>query len=388
MEIMEAKGLKVLMISNDRKILTPGSAVFERMKEYGDLVHELHIVLLSTPEHGLRETKLSDKVSVYPTNTSSKFFYPFSAASLGKKIVFEKKFVRGNSLITTQDPFECGWAGLKIKNKWRIPLEVQLHTDPFSPYFSGPLNVVRKILARMVIPKADALRVVSEGVKRRIETSFPKKKGSIAVLPIYIDKKRILEGQILFDLRARLGWRFIILCVARLTPEKNLGLAVDVLARLHPYSPEAGLVIVGSGPEEENLKKRVEKLGLQKSVFFAGWQEELASYYKAANLFLQTSRFEGYGLALVEAGLSGLPVVTTPVGIATDLKDGVEAIVCPQDDPEYMFKAVYDLIENNQKRQEMKSQLQHTLEAKILGKEEYLERLRGAWLSASTKIRI
>ena len=135
------RSLKVLMLSTDRNIPILGSAVSERMKEYGALVEELHIVLLSDSSHKLKETKLSDNVWVYPTNSSFKVFRPRDAAKLGKKIVFEKKFVRGESLITTQDPFECGWAGLKIKKKWRIPLEVQLHTDPFSPYFSGFLNI-------------------------------------------------------------------------------------------------------------------------------------------------------------------------------------------------------------------------------------------------------
>ena len=69
---MERGGLKVLMISTDRNILTPGSAVSERMKEYAGLVDELHIVLLSDKSHNLKETSLTPKLWVYPTNSSSK----------------------------------------------------------------------------------------------------------------------------------------------------------------------------------------------------------------------------------------------------------------------------------------------------------------------------
>src|ERR1700733_5264360 len=100
---MEFGGLKVLMISSDRNILVSGSAVSERMKEYGELVEELHIVLLSDASHGLTDSSLSSKVKVYPTGSSLKFLRPFGAAKLGKKIILEKKFVRGRSVITAQD---------------------------------------------------------------------------------------------------------------------------------------------------------------------------------------------------------------------------------------------------------------------------------------------
>src|SRR3990167_8455614 len=109
------RNLKVLMISSDRKVLDKGSAVSERMKEYGALVEELHIVLLSDLGHGLKYRQLSGNIWVYPTNSFINFLRPLDAARLGKKIVFEKKFIRGKSVITTQDPFECGYPGMRIK---------------------------------------------------------------------------------------------------------------------------------------------------------------------------------------------------------------------------------------------------------------------------------
>jgi glycosyltransferase involved in cell wall biosynthesis len=383
---MELKELKVLMISTDRNILQSGSAVSERMKEYGDLVGELHIVLLSKSLEKLKETSLSKNVWVYPTNSSTKWLYPFSASSLGKKIIFDKKFTRGKSLITTQDPFECGWAGLQIKNKWRIPLEVQLHTNPYSEHFSGSLNFIRKIIAKKVIKNADHIRVVSQSVGDIIQTKFSISPKTISVLPIYIDKERIENGHITFDLHARFGWHFILLLVARLTEEKNVGMALKVLQKILAFFPDTGLVIVGAGPEESKLKSLSKSLKVDSHVAFVGWQEDLASYYRSANAFIQTSYFEGYGLALVEAGLSGLPVVTTAVGIANDLENGKDAFVCPVGDVEYMFKAVYDLIENNQKREGLKINLRHTLESKLLSKADYLKKLGGGWLETASKV--
>lgn len=375
--------MKVLMISSDRGILASGSAVSERMREYGALVGELHIVLLSDVSHGLKEATLASNIWVYPTNSSMSFLRPFGAAWLGKKLVLEKHFVRGESLITT-DSIECGWAGLKVKRKWRLPLEVQIHTDPFSPYFSGFQNKVRQFLVGRVLRGADTVRVVSQALKLRIAN---KTHAGVHVLPIYVDKTRIENSPITFDVHARYPWHFILLSVSRITREKNLDLALKVLSLVRQQFADTGLLVVGSGSEEGRLKKLAQSLGLEGYVEFAGWQNELASFYKTANVFIQTSLFEGYGLALVEAGLSGLPVVTTPVGIALELDNGKDAYIYPANRPDLFAQGIIDLIENNQKRENLKINLKHVLEAKLLTKEEYLKELVAQWQKTSLLIR-
>ena len=375
--------LKVLMISTDRNLLSKDSAVSKRMIEYGDLVGELHIVLLSDRSHNLKESQLGKNVWVYPTNSLWKYFRPRTAARLGKKIVLEKKFVRGLSLITTQDPFECGWAGMQVKKKWRIPLEIQLHTDPFSPYFGGYLNKVRGVMAKKTLKFADTVRVVGESVGKKIAMLTS---AEIYVLPIYIDKDRILDAQIKFDLHARFGWRFVILAVARLNEEKNLSFALHILALIRQKFKDAGLVILGNGPEKESLIELAKNLGIEKYVAFEGWQEDLASYYKTANIFLQTSLFEGYGVALVEAGLSGLPVVTSPVGVAQELEHNKDAYIYPLDRPDLFAEGILDLLEHNQKRENLKINLKNKLDSILLSKEEYLTKLREAWFKTSKKV--
>ena len=376
------------MISSDRKVLAPGSAVSERMKEYGALVEELHIVLLSDASHKLRNTQLDKNIWVYPTNSFLDILRPLDAARLGKKIIFKNQFVRGQSVITAQD-IESGWAGMKIKNKWRIPLEVQLHADPFSPYFTGFQNMVRKLFMKKVLRNADSVRVVTESLKSKI-SKFTS--ANIQVLPIYVDKEKIENNRITFDLHARYPWHFIILAVSRLAPEKNLTLALEALALVRHRFPDTGLVIVGSGPEENRLKLLVRKLKLEGVVEFAGWQDSLTSFYKTANVFIQTSFFEGYGLSLVEAGLSGLPVITTSVGIATELAHGKDAYIYSLDStrgkPEELFaQGIIDLIENNQKRENLRTNLRNTLESKLISKEKYLSELKSGWEKTALKIR-
>ena len=379
---MNFGGLKVLMISSDRNILVPDSAVAGRMKKYGELVDELHIVLMCDSSHGLKPTQLATRVWVYPTNSAIHFLRPIDAASLGKKIIVEKKFVRGQSVITA-DSIEGGWAGLKVKRKWRLPLEVQVHTNPFSPYYTGFQNSVRRLLAKKVFPQADMVRVVSEELKEKLVSSTH---APIVVLPILVQAEAIEQAPITFDLRARYGWQFVILSVARLAPEKNLPMALETLRIVRKQFPDTGLVIVGSGTEEGRLRSLIKKLDLVGFVELAGWQQELASFYKTANVFLQTSFFEGYGLALVEAGLSGLPVVTTPVGLARELEDNKDVFFVEAERPDIAAARIIDLLEHNQKRENLRFNLKHTLEQKLLSEVEYLKRMRETWEQTSRRI--
>lgn len=365
--------IKVLDINLDRKVFEAGSAVEARMIEYGKLFEELHILTFTKSSQGFKEKQIAPNVWVYPTSSFSRWFYVFDGARLGKKIVFNKQFVRGRSVITAQDPFESGLVGLKIKRKWRIPLHIQLHTDPFSPFFTGFLNFLRKHSARTVLAEADAIRTVSESLAKEVQSKFSINQEKIKVLPIYIDRLRLENSKVTFDLHARFGWHFILLAVSRLSAEKNLPMALEVLKKLVMFFPNVGLVIVGDGPEKNKLELITKSLELNNNVAFVGWQEDLGSYYKTSNLFIQTSNFEGYGLSLVEAGVSGLPIVTTNVGIANDLENGKDAYICPPGDVEYMFKAVYDLVENNSMRESLKLNIKRTLESRLLSKEDYMK---------------
>jgi glycosyltransferase involved in cell wall biosynthesis len=339
---MNRAQLKVLMISSDRNILVSGSAVSNRMKEYGAMLDSLHIILLCDFKHSLKENSLSENVRVYPTNSKNKLLRAADAIRIGNKI--------DCSIIVTQDPFESGWVGSRLKQKKDVPLEVQLHTDPYSNQFSGPLNIVRKVIFKRVLKHADGVRVVGEYLKSKIDHS------NVYVLPIYVDRSRI-SSEPKFDLHERFGYKNVVLAVSRISAEKDIGKAIKAVSDI----PDTVLVVVGDGPERSKFE------GSEK-VKFVGWQEDLASYYKTADVFIQTSKFEGYGLSLVEAGLSGLPVVTTPVGIARELKN----VLIAETSSEFHL-AIESALKNRS------SGLREELETKILTKEEYLRKLISHW---------
>lgn len=349
--------MKVLMISSDRNILVPESAVHRRMAEYGELVDELHIVVLSPA--GLEpRVQISSNVWAYPTNSKFKFSRPFDALTVGEKIDAD--------LITTQDPFECGWVGVILSRAKRVPIEVQLHTNPFSKNFGGALNLVRKFMMGRNFKEASGVRVVLKSVGDEVRRRFGVT--NVYTLPIYVDRDRV-SGEAKFDLHEKYGFKQVLLMVSRLTEEKNIGLALDAFKTLRKEFPDACLVIVGSGPE---------KFDDQEGVVFVGWQEDLVSYYKTADVFVQTSKFEGYGLSLVEAGLCGLPVVTTKVGLAEELKDGEEVLIFEPNEAS-LAKVLSKLISDQSLRRGLVLGLKKALEARLLDKEAYKAQMLNNW---------
>lgn len=319
--------MKVLSISTDRKIFEQDSAVRARMIEYGQIFDELHIIIFAKKSLGFKTEQIANNVWVYPTNSRTKLSYIRKAVRTGSHIIKE----RGITIVSTQDPFETGIVGARLKNRYQIPLQVQIHTDFLSDFFaqSSWLNSYRVKKAREILPRADKIRVVSYAIKNALKKiSIPESR--ITVLPIFVDAQKYSTDP-KFNLKEKYSqFDFIILMTCRLEKEKNIDQALDITNQLLATHKNVGLVIVGEGQERSRLEKKVRKLGIEKSVIFESWQNEVLSYYKTADIFLQTSLYEGYGMSLVEAALSGLPIITSNVGIASELiNDNQDSYICP-----------------------------------------------------------
>ena len=105
--------------------------------------------------------------------------------------------------------------------------------------------------------------------------------------------------------------RFVIGHVGRLCHQKNQEFVLDVFAELYKEQKDSRLVFVGNGTTDEQLKKRAEQMGIRKAVLFLGVREDVNFLYQAMDVFLFPSRYEGLGLAAVEAQCAGLPVIAS-----------------------------------------------------------------------------
>ncbi len=362
--------MKVLMISTDRNIFDEKSEARQRMIEYGGLVEELHIIIFTKRKHQIPSTKFQENSNVflYSTNSRTKLFYVFDALEIGKKILDYK----GQWLITSQDPFETGLAGWLIARKAKIPLQLQIHTDFLSPYFvrHSVLHRLRVWIAKFLIRRANCIRVVSERIKNSLLQVIGRKpQAKIVVLPIFVDVEKTKNAPVSIDLHKKyLQFDFIILMASRFTKEKNISLAIETMWKIVRQYPKTGLVIVGSGPEETNLKSQISNLKVNGNIKIENWTNDLTSYYKTADLFLLTSNYEGYGRTLIEATAAGCNIISSDVGIADEILDR-ENIFEPGN-KEQLKEKIISAIESNIKPP--KALLQQT-------KDQYLLEYKKSW---------
>ncbi len=389
--------MKVLMFSTDKNIFMTGSETQRRMLEYGSLVEELHIVVKSQISNlpigqiGLKSQRFGN-VFIYSTNSRWPIFYIWDAYKIGKSIIRNLKFEIKNCVITCQDPFETGLVGYLIKRKFKIPLQIQVHTDFLSPYFykESIKNKIRVTMGKWLIKKANGVRVVSERIKNSLLSLYPRPYTSsslktlqslnnlnpIFVLPIFVDIEKSKNSPVKTDLHKKYPGRFIILMASRLTKEKNIGLAIEAMRGLTRKSARINaekilLLIVGDGPEREALQLLTFNYQLSTNVIFEPWSDDLISYYKTADLFLLTSNYEGYGRTVVEATAASLPVVMTDVGVAV-------GSVVPVGDREALADRLELLISNRSEREKTLESQKKILEF-YRSKEDYLNRIKQSW---------
>jgi len=124
----------------------------------------------------------------------------------------------------------------------------------------------------------------------------------------------------------------VLLCVCRLEPQKGVDVAIRALEQI----PDAHLVVLGEGPQRTEL----EQLAGER-VHLLGRVPDVAAWLRRAELLVHPVRWEGFGLALLEAMLASLPVVATRVSSIPEIvADGDTGLLVPPDDPSALATAV------------------------------------------------
>lgn len=127
--------------------------------------------------------------------------------------------------------------------------------------------------------------------------------------------------------------RRVVLAAGRLTEQKGFDLLLKAWARLEPDFPEWMLRIVGDGEEAASLKAQALHAGLHR-VEFAGQAGDMPAHYAAADLYCLSSRYEGFGMVLIESQMYGLPAVAfdCEVGPREIIEHGVNGLLVPPGD--------------------------------------------------------
>lgn len=193
------------------------------------------------------------------------------------------------------------------------------------------------ILIPLFYPMADAVVAIASDIREELLTRLrvPQEKLHLIYNPIVDDELLVRAAEPIDE-----DWweRDVpnVLAVGRLTEHKNYQLLITSFARVRKEQ-DARLVILGEGPERENLENLARHLGIEDSVRLPGFVSNVYKFMRHSDLFVHTSRWEGLPGVLIEALACSVPIVATDAPGGTDevLEHGRHGrLVAPDDESE------------------------------------------------------
>jgi glycosyltransferase involved in cell wall biosynthesis len=236
------------------------------------------------------------------------------------------------------------------------PEEHSLGTTPWDdrlrPFKERARDKIAEEYAHFILKfaKYDRLVCVSKATEDKVIGSGGDSNKTL-VIPIGVES-RFLEKRAKTDAREILGLpldRRIVLTVAGIIPHKGLHVLIDAIPDIVRFAHDVLFVVVGPTRDrsfQERLAQRVTQLPHPDCLRLVGEvsPDALPFYYAAADLYVQPSLQEGFGISMLEAMASGVPVVATHTGIVPELADiqGVRSI--PPGHPNSLRDAVLALL--------------------------------------------
>ena len=218
-----------------------------------------------------------------------------------------------------------------LRGRWR--LVATKHND--DPFRVGPFRFVERTLTR----RASRVIAITRALRRFCVEQVGLPEAKVDVVHYGLDEiPAWTDGD-----GAPPDGRFVLV-VGRLVEQKGVDVAIRALAELQD---DVRLAVLGEGPERLRLEQLARELGVADRLLLPGRVGDVAAWLRAAELVLHPVRWEGFGLAVLEAMLAGRPVVASAVSAVPELVlDGETGILVRPDDAIALAAAVAGLLAN------------------------------------------
>jgi glycosyltransferase involved in cell wall biosynthesis len=277
----------------------------------------------------------------------------------GKRLIRAKQY----DVINTHFVLPTGPVGDALARYGNLPHVLSVHGgdlyDP-SKSMSPHRHLVLRTWIKRLLRRADRIvgqsRNTIENVHRYYDPSL-----TVARIPLGIRRPSL-------EIAARADYGFtdeqvLLVTVGRLVARKAVDQLIYILK--DTGKPDAHLVIIGSGPQEQALREKAGELGLTERVHFLGQTDERDKFrlLKMSDIFVSASQHEGFGLVFLEAMASGLPIVCYGYGGQTDfLVDEITGHVVPLNDMSLFTDSCRKLISDQEARRRISAENRRRVE--------------------------
>ena len=288
-------------------------------------------------------------------NLTKKVKYPIAIplSFRAKKVISEFN----PDIIHIHHPFVLSSPAIMYGKKLGIPKILTLHTqyERYAYYIAPiPEKLTQEAIKRIIFNlayKIDCITTPSGSMKELIKSYGIKNRIEVIPNAIDLDSFRQKDELKCSEIRKRYNLKEddkIILYVGRVAQEKSIDKIIEALAITKRKGiSNVRLLIVGGGPAIEELKNLVRSLQIEEQVIFTGEvkNEEIRHYYKIAYLFTIASTTETFGIVIIEALASGIPVLAVKAPGAVDiLTDGLDGLLVDNDNDIEKFANALDKI--------------------------------------------
>lgn len=213
-----------------------------------------------------------------------------------------------------------------------------------------------RTLTRWFYPALTRVVAISSGIQTSVETLIPRLRGRVRTIyiPLELGKVRARARDPLPEDAPEGPY---LVAVGRLEPQKGFDILLQAYARLRKQGVTLPLVIVGTGKRESELRALAASLEIAPHVHFAGFQSNPYPWIACAQVFVSSSRFEGFCRVIAEALAVGTPVVSTdcPSGPAEVLEGGKSGVLVANEDESALAAGIAALLADPAKQEALRA---------------------------------
>jgi len=227
--------------------------------------------------------------------------------------------------------------------------------------YSFKKNPLIRLCSDFALKRAKTCTVNSKPTGQAVHSI--RSSASIKVIPMGVDTRLFNPEKNNAKIKERLNIQdSFLLAVGRFAEKKGFKYLIQAMPRILEKKPQVKLVLIGFGPQEEELKRLILELNLENSVLLPGSKtgDELAQYFATADIFIgpsvvtESGDTEGQGVVFLEAMASGTAVIASDVGGVRDaVRDMETGLLIPQKNPEAIAEKTLLLLENQELRNKL-----------------------------------
>jgi N-acetyl-alpha-D-glucosaminyl L-malate synthase BshA len=229
----------------------------------------------------------------------------------------------------------------------KIPFITTLHGTDITLVGNAPSFLP---ITRFILSKSNAVTAVSEYLKAETLKVFQVVR-DIEVIPNFVPRSRtVQDASAQRQRQVAPNGEAILVHISNFRPVKRIQDVIEIFVRVRRRHP-AKLLLVGDGPERIPAERRAQELHVHQDVYFLGLQQDVAGILQVADLLLQPSEMESFGLTALEAGAAGVPVICSAVGgLPEVVVDGETGFLLPVGDVEAMAQKALLLLADGELR--------------------------------------